>query len=126
MEHFFNNRDEDLLIIEFYRGFQYRFADYILGSQDPKVNIRWPYGDNCRPPEHFGYDIRAQLGSFYETDQYLLIYPPTDMVYPLIYPQDPNLWRYSPDDFRMLNNDETVDSIQTNGQLKVMVVKTAM
>ncbi len=126
MELFFNNRDEDLLIVEFNRGFQCRFADYILGSEDPKVNIRWPYGDDCRPPEHFGYDIRPQLGSFYEDDQYLLIYPPTDTVYPLIYPQDPDLWIYSPDDFRRLNYDETVDSIQTNGQLKVMVVKTTM
>jgi len=120
MNFFFSYRNDTSLILEpISRAYQTRWAGKINISD--RSAIRWGYNDDVKPPNHFGYD-RAHLGDFYNDDQYLLIYPPCETYYPTLYPDYPELWDFSPDDFKLLNKDPTVDVIYSNYDLKIMLV----
>lgn len=123
MSFFFNHRDENKTILEAnIRSYQNRFVDFLLGYEAIKPNVRPGNTPDILPPPHFGYDSNKSLGSFYSTDQYLLIYPPAEDYYQRIYPKYKDLWRYIPEDFEMLNRDSSIDCVYVNGALKIILI----
>lgn len=123
MNLFLNHRNVDYPIVEMiWRSYQSRFADYIMGIQSPKENIRRLYAAEDLTPPHLGYDTNYQLGSIYNQTTYMLAYPPAYQFYSSVFPNDKASQRYSQDDFQMLYRDETVNYISNNGQLKVLLI----
>lgn len=125
MDFFFKYRNENYSILEpCVRAYQTRFGDYILGFETIKPTVRWGYSLDVTPPPHFGYATNNTLGSFYASSQYLLIYPPSTNFYPTLWPSYRNLWRYSPDDFKQLFMDSTVDHTYSNGALEIFIINS--
>lgn len=115
MKFFFYFRDDNFEIMEpMYRAYQTRFADYILGYDAPKRNIRWGYTENVLLPSHFGYNATKSLGSLYTRPYYILIYPPSREYYQVVFPKYQRLWRYAPADFVALYSDRTIDIVYSN------------
>lgn len=124
MNFFFSHRNNTFLILETIgRAYQTRWSSVINIST--KSAIRWGYNEDVMPPNHFGYDRNGyvHLGDFYNHDQYLLIYPPCEIYYPTLYPNYPEFWDFSPNDFKLLNRDPTVHLVYSNYFLKVMLVQ---
>jgi len=123
MGFFFDYRNEDNLILESGgRAYQNRFGVYLLGRGAEKPAIRWGYLKEVFPPPHFGYNLSNNLGNFYASDQYLLIYPPSKEYYNILYPNYPNLWMFSTEDFNQLLLDPTVNRIYSNGALEIFTI----
>lgn len=121
MNFLFNVRDPGLLIMEAGNGaFQNRYADYLLIND--RQNIRWGYLSNVAPIPHFGYNQTNTLGSFYDKSQYLLLYPPSRELYPLIYPKYEQFWRYSPDEHDLLNTDPSLLFFYNNCEFKILKI----
>lgn len=123
MNFLFNNRNNTILILEpIRRAYQTRWS--ALMDIKNKSAIRWGYKEDVKPPDHFGYDrfSHVHLGDFYKYDQYLLVYPPCEIYYPSIYPNYPEFWAFSPEDFKLLYMDPTVNIIYSNYALKIMLV----
>lgn len=124
MKFFFDYRNNTFLIIEpISRAYQGRWSGK-LNIKD-KSALRTGYeGEDIRPPSHFGYDHHdhAHLGDFYNYSRYLLIYPPCEIYYPTLYPKYPEFWEYSPEDFKSLNRDPTLNMIYSNDALKIILV----
>lgn len=121
MNFLFNYRNDTILILEpVDRAYQSRWSDKI-GIKD-KSAIRQSENVSIKPPNHFGYDDCAHLGDFYNYSQYLLIYSPCEIYYPTLYPNYPEFWKFSPEDFKLLNTDPTVNIIYSNYAFKIMSV----
>lgn len=66
-------------------------------------------------PERFNYTERPLLGMSYENDAYLTITRRGRNLYPELFPDYRENWRYTPGDFARLEGDRTVDRIYDNG-----------
>ncbi len=121
MEHFFDHRDENLLIDNLGVN-QMRFADCIYGIQKMQENIRYL---ETNPPDHFGYEKNERYGQYYINDRYLVESKLSRISYPEIFPEYKNLWRFTPEDFRYLDNSDTsVNRIYCNGEFWTYYVKS--
>lgn len=126
MEFFFNYRNVSYPILETgERAYQNRYADYLLGYDLYKPSVRWGYSDQVSPPDHFGIDLDLRLGMFYEMNQYLLIYQPSTYIYTKLYPNNKELWKFSPVDFENLNFDATSYNVYNNKQFKIFLIQSA-
>jgi hypothetical protein len=123
MNFFLNNRNKQITVIEpITRSYQTRISDYILGYESKKNALSSGYNDNMLPPPHFGYDINDKLGDSYKSSKYLLVYPPSLDYYPEIYPNYKNLWKLTPEDFRLLKNDNSVNQIYSNEKFTINII----
>ncbi len=120
-----NNGNNSINILELTPNVEYsRYADYLLGYDTASQNGTLIYSESILPPPHFGYDANSSIGDSYKKPQYLLIYPPYDYYYQAIYPKYTNLWRYSPQDFEKLeNNDTNSELIYNNGEFKIAFIE---
>lgn len=66
-------------------------------------------------PERFSYTERLYLGANYEDDSYLTVTRRARLVYPELFPDYRDQWRYTPADFARLELDRTVGRIYDNG-----------
>ena len=120
-----NNKDNINILELSPNANQQRYADYLFGYQAANQNLGMIYSESILPPPHFGYDVNSSIGDSYKKPQYLLIYPPFEYYYQVIYPKYANLWRYSPEDFEKLeNNDSNSELIYNNGEFKILYYKT--
>ena len=123
MNFFFNYRDNNMGILEIgQRSYQSRFKDYIYGYEHLEDNVNSAYSDTFNPPAHFGYNMANQLSTLYNSSKYLLIYHPYENFYPKIYPNYPNLWKYTYGDINKLNNDSSVFKVYDNGDFKLVSI----
>lgn len=67
------------------------------------------------PPAHFNYMTNSQLGQSYETDHYLTITRKGRIVYPEVFPNYRDRWRFTPADFDRLERDRTTVRIYDSG-----------
>lgn len=120
MEFFLTNRNKTILTSEILPfSYQTRYADYILGYEASKSNL---FG-NKNVPSHFGYNTTSDLGSYYKEKQYLIMYPPSLIYYPQIYPNYQNLWKFNATDFTNLEyKDITVNEYYNNGDFKLFII----
>jgi hypothetical protein len=95
-----------------------RFAQYILGTTTTDSRQDVKYVDLVQFEDHFGYlnpdgsDNYTTLGEQYSVDIYGSINKFDKMAYQTVWQ---NLDRFNDDDFRMLEQDPTVDRIYSNG-----------
>ena len=74
------------------------------------------------PPDHFNYHSYEHLGDTYPTDRYLIITQQGRELYPELFPNYPENWRFSPDDFDDLERDESTDRIYDNGDFNLYFI----
>ena len=120
MTWFFDSRNEEMLIQEL--GItQKRFHDAIFGRTIPSKNVR--YGKTTRPVDHFEYINKTSLGDYYEDQRYLLISRLGRLLYPEVHTKYKKHWKFTPADFCMLEQDNTVLRIHDNGNLNIYFVE---
>jgi hypothetical protein len=119
MTWFFDHRNEEMVIQEIGLS-QSRFHDALFGKAIPRKNIR--HGEVTRPVDHFSYIDKTSLGDYYEDQRYLLISVLGRILYPELIPKYEESWRFTADDFCMLEKDNTVLRIYDNGNVNIYFV----
>jgi len=119
MTFFLEHRNESMLTMEMFIG-QKRFADAILGVEVNKPNIR--NGAGIFPLDHFGYNASKYMGTILPGDEYLLFNGITRIYYPEIFPGYSDIWRFTPNDFAMIEMDQTVNVVCTNGEFQLIYI----
>ena len=119
MTWFFDHRNEEMLIQELGIS-QKRFHDAIFGKLIPGKNIR--YGADTLPVDHFDYINKTALGDYYKDQRYLLIPILGRIYYPELHPKYEEHWRFTAEDFSMLEKDSTVLRIYDNGNSNIYFV----
>ncbi len=94
-----------------------RFFQAIYGVIDPP-NIYAHFGIES-PLDHFGN--MEHYGTYYERPSYLIINLLGREVYPVVFPQYINKWRFSPQDFLRLGIDPTIMYIYSNGNIDLFL-----
>lgn len=118
MTWFFDHRNENMLIQEIGLS-QFRFHNAIYGRHAPVKNIWY---ENTRPIDHFDYTNQTSFGDYDEDIKYMLVTTLGRITYPELYPNYKKQWRFTPDDFHMLENDKTVLRIYDNSNLNVYFI----
>lgn len=116
MKNFFETRDSKIPILE-YGVSQMRYHDSIYGRNFPSTNIR--YGEITMPIDHFGYNISHDLGSNYDGEHYFILTKEGRGFYENMYPEFPDKWRFTDQDFQMLEVDKSVQRIYSNKNLTI-------
>lgn len=120
---FFEKRDDSILTLE-YGTSQMRFYDAIFGRKYPKINIKYDRsGDNkLLPLDHFGYNASFSLGSNYDGERYFLLATQGREFYENIYPEFPENWRFTEQNFEMLELDASVIRVGSNENLALYLI----
>ncbi len=123
METFFDNRNNDTKILELGIS-QYRFLAYVYGEQADQygqdIYIRnISNSSKTAPLDHFGFNKNTPLGQFYNASVYMVINTLGEESYPVLYPGYANVWRFTPQDFILLNDSDQIMLIYNNGNLKI-------
>jgi hypothetical protein len=71
-------------------------------------------------PWHFGYDANTAYGKSYVHETYLTLTTLGKEWYPIGRPDFKDIWRWTPDDFRMLENDASVTRLFDNGGFQAL------
>jgi hypothetical protein len=88
----------------------HRFHDALYGKITPQ-----PF-EYAGVPNHFNYTEHRYLGDSYETDIYLVVNERGRIVYPEVFPDYRENWRYTPEDFARLERDRTAQRIYDSGE----------
>jgi hypothetical protein len=88
----------------------YRVSSALYGTQ---AEVNPPL--TSLPPPRFNYTEYDTLGDSYTEDQYLTISRQARIVYPELFPDYRDSWRYTPGNFARLERDRTVSRIYDNG-----------
>ena len=120
MKWFFDSRNEEMRIYELGIS-QRRFQDAVFGVSQPSKNVL--YGKWTLPVDHFEYINKTLLGDYYEDQKYLLISRLGRILYPKVHPKYEKHWKFTPADFCMLEQDNTVLRIHDNGNLNIYFVE---
>lgn len=123
MATFFEKRDDSILILE-HGTSQMRFYDAIYGYSYPKVNIRYDWGGDNKllPFDHFGYNASFFFGSNYDGGRYFLLATQGKNFYENMYPEFPDKWRFTDQDYEMLELDTSVIRVGSNGNLALYLI----
>ncbi len=113
-----DHRNESLLIDE-YGTSQARFQSMLEYEVEDPPNIR---SENTTPPIHFGYGEPPPSGP--SEQRYLLVTELGRQTNPTFYPGYQEFWRYTPTDFRSLENRSTVGKVYDNGEFESYLVTT--
>ncbi len=112
----FNHSDQEYDVVEFDLSHR-RFHHYHYGVEH-EFTVQ---GE--RPPDHFNYQAGPTFGEFYEDDKHLVINELGRVVYPEGFPNYPENWRFTPDDYERLEVDPTVDRAYDNGDYNTYLVR---
>jgi len=118
MTFFFEERNQDIPAVQLGIS-QTRYFEAIYGRDTPKPNLI--YGKVATPPIHFGYDNNSSIADTYEAREYLLVNDRGKEYWPLVWPDFPSRWVYSPADFSRLENDSGVQAIFSNGNVRIFL-----
>jgi hypothetical protein len=120
MSWFMNYDSKEFLIDEtFFK--QQIMAMGLRGLQNIPFNIRkWP---DSLAPDHFGYLRHDNYGALYKQDRYFISNTLSRIFYESVLPQYTHSWRWTPEDFKHLENDLTVDKVYCNVGFEVFYVR---
>jgi hypothetical protein len=90
---------------------QYRFYGALHHNTSVSSNLRYK---NTIPPDHFGYNHSINLGSHYDEPNYFILSTLGRIMYPSLYPNYEQDWRFTRKDFQLLLDDSSVSSIYSN------------
>jgi len=99
---------------------QLRFLNAIYGQK--KSDLIKPVGYS-NPPDHFGYHNKTSLGKYYNQSRYLILTRLAKIFYPESYPNYKELWRFTPEDFNQLEDDDTVYRVFNNGGFEAYFIR---
>jgi len=77
-----------------------------------------PFWELFLPP-HFNYTTNQYFGQNYESGKYVMINRKGRIFYQETFPDYPQRWKYTPQDFQRFNRDRTVDRPYDNGDLRI-------
>jgi len=118
------NYNDKQILIEDLGIFQGRFYSAILGIKE--YNLIKPVGGIFKsPPDHFNYNNKTSLGEYYNGSRYMILTHLIKIIYPEVYPEYKRLWRFTPDDFNQLQNDNAVSRLYDNGGFEAYLVKSS-
>lgn len=131
MQTFFEIRDDNFLVYEFGLS-QQRFFDGIYGTYDKNLttsnklnidnkNLKFT---NTTPIDHFGYNNYSSVINYYNQTSYLLINDLGKETYPILYPHYKDKWRFTPYDFKKLNNDSGLSLVYDNANLEIYIIRS--
>lgn len=127
METFFENRDKNFTTMDLGLS-QDRFYDAIYSTTEGRYgrgrgrfNIRY---SGTTPIDHFGYDNYTSVSNYYNETQYLIINEIGREMYPTLYPDYKDKWRFTPSDFQKLSADKEVQFIYNNGNLEIFKIRS--
>ncbi|MBT9148398.1 MAG: hypothetical protein DDT32_02170 [Syntrophomonadaceae bacterium] len=119
MRWFLDHRDEDILVDNIDVN-QSRFTDAIRGRQEVIPNIRY----KALPLDHFGYPDYVMFGESFREDRYFVDGKISRIVGPEVFPKFEHLWKFTPEDFQRLDNeDPSVSKVYSNGEFWVYFVR---
>ncbi len=95
----------------------FRFADVILGNVEADKRYDIKYAEQFT--DHFAYNEYDSLGEQYKEDNYTAITIKDRLLYETVWKQ---VGRYSYSDFEKIEDDPTVDSLYSNGELDVYYI----
>jgi len=72
--------------------------------------------NNGLPPSHFMYDQNPIFGSNFKNDKYMSIYKLGRIRYQKVWPEYKDKWRFTPVDFRNMEEDYSIYHIYANGE----------
>jgi len=78
------------------------------------------------PPDHFGLHNHTGVGEAYNEPHVLVVSDFTREYYPGLFPNKQWYWKYTPEDIRMLQSDQTVNHIYSGGKTDVYDVSPQM
>ncbi|MDQ2074384.1 hypothetical protein RBH20_17740 [Haloarcula sp. H-GB4] len=70
-------------------------------------------------PAHFNYTTTKYFGQNYGSDKYIMINRKGRIFYQETYPDYPQRWKYTSQDFQRFNRDRTVDRSYDNGDVRI-------
>ncbi|MUV48292.1 hypothetical protein [Haloarcula sp. CBA1122] len=70
-------------------------------------------------PPHFNYTTSQYFGQNYGSDKYVMINRKGRIFYQETYPDYPQRWKYTSQDFQRFNRDRTVDRSYDNGDIRI-------
>ncbi|WP_336328816.1 hypothetical protein [Halovenus sp. HT40] len=106
------NRNKEIPVDQ-YRISLWRHDDFQDGTLTTSVRR-----EGVRPPDHFGYTGNETIGQAYQDDRYLVLNQRGRLTYPEVYPEYPEYWRFSPQDFARLERDRTASRLYDNGEFE--------
>lgn len=123
MQTFFEQRNESKRIMELGIS-QLRFYDMLYGNMSRDNLYYIPtktilYGESAKPPDNFNL---FENSSMEFKNRYLIISRLGIIFYPEIYPEYSQSWKFTPDDFKKLN-DSNILFISDNGNLKIYLIE---
>lgn len=80
------------------------------------------YDNTSSVPDHFNYTEHEYFGQSLADDRYLIITRQGRIVYPGVFPDYRERWRFTPDDFERLDRDRTVVRVYDNGDYNQYLV----
>jgi hypothetical protein len=123
MNTFFSHRDEDLPVLEL-GLYSFRFYDAIFGQSAQRRNINYyiPNDPIMILPDHFGYENETLSRNFYLHPKYLVLNTQGREFYSHIYPEFEYRWRFLPQDFVHLENDNSIQLVYSNKNLEIFKI----
>ncbi|KAA9395880.1 hypothetical protein Har1130_15560 [Haloarcula sp. CBA1130] len=82
------------------------------------VSGELPFWEQFLPP-HFNYTTNRYFGQNYDTEKYVMINRKGRIFYQKTYPDYPERWKYTSQDFQRFNRDRTVDRSYDNGDIRI-------
>lgn len=105
MGNFLDHYDANLFVEN--RGLEQRpFAACVMGIQNLPKNIRYA-DEKTNPFDHFGYEMNESYGQSLVEDRYFIENKISRIVYPEVFPDYKQLWKFTPEDFYYLDNSDT-------------------
>lgn len=123
MTTFFETMDTSIGILE-YGIAQTRYFEAIYGTRYPKANVKYAREVewSLRPTDHFGYDTSHDFGSNYNRKQYFVLTQDARNYYKNVYPEYPDKWRFTDNDYKCLETDPSTIRIYSNGGLDTYMI----
>ena len=103
---------------------QYNHTSALLGRKLLPKNIQEHAVVEAYFPEHFGYREYSSYGAAIDKDRYFLSHKLDRIYYSQRIPEYKEAWRWTPDDFEQLENDNSVSRIYDSGEFEVYYVKS--
>lgn len=122
MNFFFSTYNKNNAVLEWGISLS-RFHDLMYGYDLPKSRISY-WGREKYPPNHFGYDNYTSFNESVNGSTYFLLSTQGENHYEYRYGEKYKAqWRFYRDDFSRLNNDNGVNLIFSNGDLKTYLTR---
>lgn len=122
MKWFLSHRNEELLVEQVSLS-QFSLGRALTGNKMIAKNLREWYEVEKTTPKHFGYHEHSTFGASYKDDRYFLSHTRSYVMYTEGAPEYPAAWRWTPEDFSLLENDSTVSRLYNNGGFEIFYVK---